>query len=273
MPQKGAIAAFLTKYSSTVGLEYTVTQVPDEINRTTPDIDAFAEAAGGPPLAIEHTLIQTLQGQKQDNANFMEIFVPLSERLAPELPSDLQVIVGHGVLERGMKWKTIAQALEKWVVANAEGFPRGYSAYPDIEGVPFEVAVLNTGGLDLPFHISRMGPEKEQRQHETTEMIRVALRKKHGKLSDYAGGESQVILFLESEDWVLTSPLDLYDAYNVARSDVSAPDIDQVWLARFYREEEPFSVYCFEGPQGTMDAVNPLGLLWKSRRVRDSVVT
>lgn len=271
MPEKGAIAAFLKTYSSAVGSEYTVTQVPDEVNRTTPDIDAFAEAASGTPLAIEHTLIQTLEGQKQDNARFIEVFVPLSERLAPDLPSDLQVIVGHGVLERGMKWTAIAQALETWVVANAETFPSGYSAHSDIEGVPFEVAVLNTEGLDLPFHISRMGPEKEQRQQETTEMIRDALRKKRGKLSEYAGGESQVILLLESEDWVLTSPLDLYDAYNVARDDVRAPDIDQVWLARFYREEGPFSVYCFEGPQEIMDAVNPSGLLWKSRRLRDSV--
>ncbi len=255
MPEVEAIRAFLQHYGAAVGLEYSVVSVPDEVNRTTPDIDALAEAEGGPRLAIEHTLVQTLRGQKTDNIRFMEVIVPLSLRLAPLLPHDMHLILPHGALQTGMNWSDIVAALERWVLAGADSFPQGFSSHPDIEGVPFGVDVLKPyDPIGLPFEITRMGPDKETRQNEVKGLLVEALERKHDKLSVYAGEDTEVVLLLESEDWVLIGPTDLYAAYREARGMSETPDIDQVWLARFYSSTESYDVFCFDAPTEVMEA-------------------
>src|SRR5262249_22668098 len=54
MNHKDIIRLLLSKYNDCQVHQYQVTHWPDEENRSSRDIDAYAEASGAVPLAIEH---------------------------------------------------------------------------------------------------------------------------------------------------------------------------------------------------------------------------
>lgn len=72
MDQTRVIESMLNAYNAALGSSYSVTRWPDNENRSSADIDAFAESPGLQPLAIEHTKIQSLPNQYRDSSWFAE---------------------------------------------------------------------------------------------------------------------------------------------------------------------------------------------------------
>ncbi len=73
LTQKELIKRFVARYNETQGGHYAITRYPDEENRQTRDIDAFAEEQRKPALAVEHTRVQTFANEKLDSSRFMRI--------------------------------------------------------------------------------------------------------------------------------------------------------------------------------------------------------
>ncbi len=263
MTQHNVIAKFIRVYNDATGAEYEVTKHPDESNRTSRDIDVLAEWEGSAPLAIEHTLVQTMPSQKLDDARFERVFVPITRELAGEMPLDLGVVLERGVLQSGTDWVAIGESLKTWLRANAKAFPVGFEEH-DVPGVPFKVAVLRPrDGIGLPFRVTRMADPDELRA-QTVECVSEALVSKDEQLRKYSAAGAITVLLLESQDWALTNSPNMRTAYLQARANVPAPHVHQVWFARFGEAGAKYSVLCFDGPQETMDTVNPVNLGWKS---------
>ncbi len=264
MPQAEAITALVQVYNETHSCSYRIASRPDEVNRETPDIDACAVVDGMPTLAIEHTHVETMASQMLDDARFSKVFLPLADVLESEMPAGLEVILEHGALQPGQDWPGVADAMAAWLRTRAGTFPVGLSRH-DIAGVPFSVAVLwprlRSG---IPFHFARMAPQSAELRPETVGRFEDALRSKDAQMRKYAESGATTVLLVESRDWALVSPLDMHDAYSDARTRVGAPHIHQVWFTRLSRPDLKYSMFCFDGPQELMDAVNPRNLGWRS---------
>lgn len=261
--QHDVIAEFLRVYNDAAGAKYEITEHPDERNRVSRDIDAFAECEGRAPLAIEHTLVQTMPSQKLDDARFTQVFLPISRELEHEMPMDMDVILEHGALQTGTDWTAIGESLKAWLREHVESLPVGFSEH-GVPGVPFEVAILRPrDGAGVPFAITRMA-EPEELPSQTVECMRAALLSKDEQLRKYSEAGAESVLLLESQDWALTNPLEMRAAYLKAREGVAAPHIQQVWFARFSESGATYGVLCFDGPQQVMDSVNPRNLCWTS---------
>jgi hypothetical protein len=85
LDQSEAIQRLLNAYNTTIGSSYVVTRQPDRETRDSKEIDAYAESEGLPPLAIEHTKIQSLEHQNRSSAWFRQALGALELR-APTKP-------------------------------------------------------------------------------------------------------------------------------------------------------------------------------------------
>jgi hypothetical protein len=72
---------------------------PDESERNDVAIDAIAG-----PLAIEHTSIDTIDGQRRDDARFMDMVADLESELGPTMTSRLMVVFPYGGIRTGQDW-------------------------------------------------------------------------------------------------------------------------------------------------------------------------
>jgi hypothetical protein len=87
LTQKELIKRFVARYNETQGGHYAITRYPDEENRQTRDIDAFAEEQRKPALAVEHTRVQTFANEKLDSSRFMRICGQLERVSRVRIPS------------------------------------------------------------------------------------------------------------------------------------------------------------------------------------------
>ena len=88
-----------------------VNRRPDKQNRVSPDIDAIAG-----PFAIEHTRIDTLPDQSRNNDWFDKVTGGLDKDPAIQLPFRLSIILEYNAITTNQDWKTIKQALRKWII-------------------------------------------------------------------------------------------------------------------------------------------------------------
>ena len=250
---------FLTTYNTCQPHEYILTGRPDRETSSERDVDGYAEADGAPPLAIETTLIQSMRGQKEDDAVFVRYWDPLQQRIRDRMPVGVDLQVPHFGLRVGHDWERIVGVVEEWLLEHGAGFPVGYTPYC-IPGVPFEVAILNDPDCGIPFYIGRPSPKNVLQS--TVDVVVVALADKSSQFQKYGDQPCETVLILESDDFVLTNPIELYKAYILARREESAGNISQVWLARSFEAEDVCKIYCFDAPEPIMDCVNPRNLGW-----------
>lgn len=251
--QSIAINRVISALNSALGSSYSVTQIPDCKNRTSSDIDAIAEEAGRPPLAIEHTRIESLAEQTRDSRWYMDVFGPLEKKLDGKFPFWLSLIVPYKNVGRGHDWEKIRSSLTKWLLAHAGGLPTGNSAH-QIPGVPFSITTSKWEDLPHRFSLSRFTPPGEIEEHILPQMHK-ALDHKHDVLGNYRLNGALGILVLDSQDFVLVSLPTIYQAYVRAIKERPRINHDQVWLVQNFFDNP--GVYCFDGPKSVMDAANP----------------
>ncbi len=66
MAETEVIQLVVDAHNRAVASTYIITRYPDRENRSSRDIDAYAEGAGLPPLAIEHTEVVSVPDQNRD---------------------------------------------------------------------------------------------------------------------------------------------------------------------------------------------------------------
>lgn len=264
MTHKDIILRLVEKYNGCQSHQYQVVRWPDEENRSSRDIDAYAEAAGAISLAIEHTKIESFYGQLADNERFGQHYGELESQLKHAFDFGLELVLPLFAFQKGTKWAAIRDLIRDWLLANAQSFPQGRSSY-QIPGVPFSITVFkDTGGIKS-FFVARRAPSDRDVQIETIQNIAGALEDKNSQLSKYRAAGAHSILVLESVDIALVSPASLYKAFLQAQQCTSTPNIDEVWLACTFETENHCTLRCLFGTEDIMDCVNHKNLLWGTR--------
>jgi hypothetical protein len=230
-----------------------ITRCPDQQNRTTADIDAYAEDGRGRPLAIEHTKIDSFPGQRRDSAWFQEALGALETDLEGAFPFWLGIEVPYENVRAGEDWAAIRSRLRDWLQASAWGMPLGRTTRA-IDGVPFAITVSKHDSLQPGVFLMRHVPPGD-REALLREKMDEALDHKYARLGEYKRAGAVAVVVLESDVIALVSPQDLYAAFVLATHDRPRPDLDEVWLA--CPSGDRCEVYCFFGADEVAARVNP----------------
>lgn len=256
MTHKDVIKKLVGTYNSAQPSQYRITRWPDEEERDQRACDAWAEAPGAVPLAIEHTKIETFTDRKLDDARFMKVVGPLETEFKNKFPYGLSLWVPTFAVQPGTNWEVIATKLRAWLSNNADSMPEGRSKH-SIPNLPFQVSIDKQSDAPNLFTVGRTTPANLDEKAELVRKWCTALVNKDDQLKRYHLLGAQTFLLAESDDIALVSPVKLYKAFLCAQSKVSIPNIDEVWLAHTYHPENMCNLECFCGPKEIMERTNP----------------
>ena len=91
-------------------------------------VEVIAQRADGMTLAIEHTLIESYPGEREEFERFRRAVLPVERD--PRLESSGRIVyvdVPRDFLPKGERWQDIADALREWLVKNISRFGDGQS--------------------------------------------------------------------------------------------------------------------------------------------------
>jgi hypothetical protein len=135
------IELFLRKYRDQCGEAYQVVERPEDLERTKPAVEAIAENSRGQRLAIEHTLIESFEGQMADNQRFLAAFGRLHRNAELCVPGMLvQVAVRVGSIPTGVDWNVVGDKVYQWFGSIRLELREGGSNHV-IPGLEFELPV------------------------------------------------------------------------------------------------------------------------------------
>ena len=250
--EERAIDGVIATLNRALGVSYRITKRPDRDNRRTADVDAYAEAKGRTPLAIEHTRIESLAEQTRDSSRFTDALGPLEEDLKGVFPFWLTLAVSYENAVPGQDWSAIREILKSWLLTYALSLPEGQTR-PKIPGIPFAVVISKHTGMGHFFGLSRITPPGDINNHLLSQM-HLTLDHKHQTLRSYRSKGAFGVLVLESEDIALVSSQHLYRAFVIANRERPRPNLDQVWLVQSHFDKG--GIYCFLGSEELMVVVN-----------------
>ena len=254
LEQDEIIRRFVKKYNDCQSTQFQITRWPDKEPQRSRACDAYAEASGIRPLAIEHTNVQSFHRQKQDSARFLKVCGTLETELKNAFSFDVTLIIPTFGIETGTNWNAIKNTLCEWLIANVESLPLGCSVH-QVDRVSFPITIEKYEGSG--FYVARWKPPDIDTKNELVQIVGTALDDKNDQLREYHANGAETILILESDDIALVNPTKLYKAYLQASECIPTPNIDQVWLARTFDPEDSCIFYYFYGPEAMMDKVNP----------------
>jgi hypothetical protein len=264
MNQDEVIRRFVAKYNESQENTYQITRWPDKEERNARACDAFAEAPGARPLAIEHTNIETFNNQKLDSARFIKILGELETELKNAFASHVTATVPTFAIQPGTDWQKIKTTLREWLLANVPTLSIGRTDH-NIPGVPFQITVNKENDLPSWFGVMRWVPPGIDKHDQLVDSIVAALTDKNDQLQRYRGDGAETVLILESQDIALVSRVILYKAFLRARGRVVIPNIEQIWVANTYDPENHCTFACFLAPEAIMDRANPENFMFGPR--------
>ena len=260
--QDSVIRTVIARYNYGSGLVYVVTRWPDEEERSSRACDAYAEAKGERSLAIEHTLIQSYNQQKQHDAEFMRVVGDLEAEFRSAFSFPMKLLIPMFAVQKGQHWDQIKSALRTWLSANLIAPGR---TQPAIPGVPFPVTLLREDHGAVGLTVGRTSDGSLNVAAELIENIESALASKNDQLRGYREAGDCTILVLESDDVVFANPAHVYRAFLTAEQATDTSNIDQVWLATTTPPENYVEVYCMKALQEFIDMVNSPNVMFGPR--------
>jgi hypothetical protein len=249
------IRQFIKTYNIYQDAQFTITRWPDKEERNQRACDAYAEALGVRPLAIEHTNIETFRQQKQDSARFLQVCGVLETELKGAFPYDVHLIIPTFGIQTGTDWNAITNMLRAWLLKNVGALPFGNTSHK-VDGVPFNIGISKQDRHGTGFGVARWAPPNLGSNDELIEIVAGALNNKNDQLQRYRTYGDQTVLILETDDIALMNHVLLYKAFLQASASIPTPNIDQVWMARTIGSEEYCSFMCCDAPDSIMEKAN-----------------
>ena len=191
---KHVIECWLLLYNRLIGTSYVVVDWPDK-DSSRKNIDAMCRDNSGSALAVEHTLIQPFEGEKQDADRFMKTLASLQNH--PDLLEPGIMVIASlrvGAISTGIDWKQIPNELLRQL----------RSALPDLAvGRPSIVTIKGTNWtVDVQIDKMRIGQNDPGKLltmrvwpgDPGPELVINALKEKVPKLSAHANAKKMLLL-------------------------------------------------------------------------------
>lgn len=231
--------------------EWRIIENPDEVERNSPACDAIA-SYNSKEIAIEHTSIDAVPFQREDDHRFNKLLGPLRTELYGKLPApgDYLLIIPMNVIPTGIDWNDIRKRIKDWcqsVAANLQiGSPYTTPMHyicKKLKGVPFEVTLYRWPGVDGKFRIARFPPTDLIKESE--KIILVAIISKGEKLRYYHDQNFRTMLVFEIKDFMLADPDMIGEAFiRVIENNNQLFIPDEIYLIE--TELKPYNVKCLK---------------------------
>ena len=139
------VSAFLYEYRNISGSTFKVKEWVDDNERNKPAVEAIAvDTARGTSLAIEHTLLQPYEGEKNDTRTFLTVIGELEKDASLALPRyEVSIFVRVGAIPKGIKWTDVNGTLGQWIRDNISTCPDGDSRR-DLQHADLNIEMLVT---------------------------------------------------------------------------------------------------------------------------------
>ena len=253
--QNEILQLVIDRLNAATGAGLVITGHPDEKERSDRACDAYAEAPGHVPVALEHTLIQTYDSQKKGDAEFMRVIGILESDLKDRIPFRLLLTVPLFAIQKGQQWAKITEAIKTWLLSGPSVAPGASTV--TIPDVPFPVKLRRDDDSAPMVLVGRWADNSLDVERELAEMITGALADKDAQLAQYRRAGDETVLVLESQDVAFANRANIYLAFLDAWECCETKAIDQVWLAATIESEDFTEIYCLFADQTLMDKVNP----------------
>lgn len=250
------IHSAVAKYRKCLGVPYRVTRWPDEEQaaQNSAEIDAYAEAEMEAPLAVEHTRLESFEGQIEDSSKIQRFLKPLEAKLTGHVRSGLILAVPVNVFRRGFPWVDAADRIKAYVLSVQMSLPTGRSVHL-IPTVPFPVTLLLNPELNIAFSVARISPGENAIELGLQASMEKALLHKRDRLGEYRAAGARSVLLLESADPALVSHVSVYRAFLRAEQIVGTEHLTDVLLA-FTFDPNRIHWYCFLGTERLLACMN-----------------
>jgi hypothetical protein len=185
----------INNFIAYLGDEYFVDRTdltfPDDNNRSSADIDALVGN-----IAIEHTSIDSIKGQRENNAKFQLVFVPTMEEFSPFVNAHYWMVVAFKDVQRINKPAEAAKVVRSWFIDQVIPLPNG--RYTQIKIPGLDVAVNISKDTDLWSTVIFLRSAEPDKEIEVT--LRNRVIDKCQKLKSYKDKGLKTCLIVESED-------------------------------------------------------------------------
>lgn len=220
-PDKKVINAFVEHLRDHGHPELSIDRYPDEVNRSSNDIDAIAF-----PFAIEHTSIDTIEHQRRNQDWFSQFADPLREALNAVVPFYLNVMLSYDSIRRGSGLNDVRAAFETWVRGESHLLSEGRSTVSSVEGIPFQFEAERRDDWPPGLILTRLAPT----DGALAERMREIIERKAGKLQRYHADHTTVLL-IENGDRILMNKEKMLGAIHRNYPDGPPRGVDQIWYA------------------------------------------
>lgn len=223
------VSAFLNEYKQICGCTFEVKQWVDDCERNKPAVEAIAvDSVSGASLAIEHTLLQPFEGEKDDTQRFLAVIGDLEKDDSLKFPRYMITLhLKVGAIPKGIKWPDVNKTFEQWIRDNNTKFLDGDSkAEVDHNGLKIEIGISK---IPLEHHekgmllFARYLPPPS-----LAEVIRTSFKKKLPKLVATTA-DKRILLF--EENTPILGTVEIHETIrNLSAEFAELKSVDEIWL-------------------------------------------
>jgi len=248
--QNKSIDFFLNFISNNFHLNTEVIEEPDKRIRDSKACDVIA-TIGGRNVAIEHTSIDSYKNQREENALFYKLFIPVKEQLEKKLrvPGKFQLNTEPTINLKGFDYDKVRPEIIEWCLKNAEKLEVGS---PDtapnhfisgkLPGVPFEIKLYRWPGKN---GVQLSSSSFDEIKYELQGVLESALETRGRKIAKYSESGYRTVLLLESNEIQLLNDYIIREAFfELVKKlgDIELPDEIYLIMSGF----EDYELYCLK---------------------------
>jgi hypothetical protein len=223
------VECFVSHFGKVNCLDLKIDSIPDEENRSTSDIDAIAGK-----FAIEHTSIDAILNQRKDSSHYLQVVGLLEHDLNKIIDYRIGITIPYSGIKIGQDWNEIKENLKAWILESANSLPDGNLTLYDIPGIPFSIYIDKSHTRSPGVFFSRFS----QTDDNLPSRIFKQLTRKAKKLQPYQDQGFITILLIESKDPALMSKGIMLDSIKKAFNNMPLGNVDLVWYAETYDQQE-----------------------------------
>lgn len=220
-----AIKDFVRHLNESRNLNLIITQWPDKVKGVKNEIDAIAESDKY-KIAIEHTSIDVLPKQREDDSRFYPVFQGLKDELKDKLKYRITVVIPSHSIPKGYDFKEMREKFKMWLLRNVPNLPFGIKTIVD-DDVPFQFEITKEKSDKYKIAIGRDVPIDST----FVERLSGILVRKSDKLQKYERKGFKTIILVENDDFQLMSVDRIYNAIHDENSKFVKNSVDEIWYA------------------------------------------
>lgn len=224
MDQDTVIDQFVAHLSKQRKDNLEVVSRPDKINRNTEDIDAVISGKNN-RIALEHTTIDTIPGQREDSNRFNIVFGALEKELNGKFEGNIHITASCYSIPVGQSWTDLRKELKSWLIDTIPNIPYGHG-FHNIPNTPFKIHINKKPSKESRFFVGRFSPNDET----LPERLAVIIARKERKLSQYKKEGFETILLIENDDIALMNEGIMADSFKDSTKVHNIIYLNQVWF-------------------------------------------